>query len=460
MNLRRRRHPDDQRPLRVAQVCGTAEGGLWMVQIAAGLQRRGFDVVAVIGGEGGGTASALRKAGVPYVVLPHHLLFSASWLANQIGRLPVIGFLRAFIDLWGVVRQSVRMARLFRELEVDIVHTHLVSSMVIARIAGVLAGVPVRVSMIAAPMHLESRAFRKLDTATYRLDDRILAGCQYTNDLYARLGIPARKRTTVGYGVDPHGYRPDLADRARVRREFGIADETPLVGQIAFFYPVLRDGVGPPGAGGRGIKGQEDLLAAAAIVLQQRPDVRFLVVGDGFGEGGQRHFEQVKRLAGELGVAHAVIFPGRRRDLVDVIAALDVSVQCSLTENYGGTIESLLMERPMVATRAGGMPEVVIHEETGLLVPIRDPAALAAAILRLIEDPELARRLGVSGRQRMLERHTIQQTTDGVVEVYREIARRKGLVAPPLLDDRPAVPREVADAPIGLMPRDVLFSDS
>ncbi len=460
MNLRRgRRRPDDQRPLRVAQVCGTAEGALWMVQIAAGLERRGFEVVAIIGGDGGGTAAALRKAGVPFVVMPHHLLHSSSRIASRIGRIPVIGFLRGFIDLVSLIRQVRRMARLFRELDVDVVHTHLVSSMVIARLAAVMAGVPIRVSMIAAPLHLESRMLRKLDTLTYRLDDRILAGCEHTNELYARLGVPARKRTTVGYGVDPHGFDPGAADGARIRRELGFADDTPLVGQVAFFYPVLRHGIGPPGSQGRGIKGQEDLLAAAAIVLKERPDVRFVVVGDGFGEEGKRHFESVKQLACELGVDHAVVFTGRRSDHVDILAALDISVQCSLTENYGGTIESLLMEKAMIATRAGGMPEVVIDGETGLLVPVRDPQALAAAILRLVRDPELGRTLGRAGRELMLRKHTIQQTTDGVVDVYADIARRKGINAPPLLAAGRVPPPGDAEASLGLMPSDVLFSD-
>jgi glycosyltransferase involved in cell wall biosynthesis len=152
-----------------------------------------------------------------------------------------------------------------------------------------------------------------------------------------------------------------------------------------------------------------------------------------------------------------VIFAGRRPDLVDVLASLDVSVHCSLSENYGGTIESLLMEKPMVATRAGGMPEVVIDNQTGLLVPVRDPEALSDAILRLVEDPELRHRLGKEGRARMLERHTIQRTIDGVIDVYREVAEERGLVRPPF--DEPGVHRfEESLGPLGLMPSDVLFT--
>jgi glycosyltransferase involved in cell wall biosynthesis len=454
--LRRPKRPD--RPLRVAQICATTDGGLWMVQIAVGLQRRGFDVVAIVGSEDGGTAAALRKAGVPLVALPQRL-WRYSRFASLVGKLPVVGRLRYVIDAFYLLGSALQMARLLRRLEVDVIHTHIFSSMLIGRVAGVIARVPVRVAMIASPLQLESALLRRLDLLTYRLDHRILAGCQHTNDLYRRIGVPARHLRTVGYGVDPAGFDPARADRRRLRRELGLAEDTVVVGQVAWFYGALMPPVAPPGMTGRGIKGHEDLMAAARLVLDKRPDVRFLVVGDGFGDAGMRHFEDIRRLGRELGIEDAVIFAGRRSDLVDVLASLDVSVQCSLSENYGGTIESLLMERPMVATAAGGMPEVVIDEETGLLVPVRHPEALAAAILRLVEDPELAHRLGKAGRARMLERHTIQHTIDGVIDAYRELAAERGLTRPPL--DAPA-PTEFADSlgSLGLMPSDVLFSES
>jgi glycosyltransferase involved in cell wall biosynthesis len=444
------------RPLRVAQVCATTDGGLWMVQIAVGLQRRGFDVVAIVGGDDGGTAAALRKAGVPFVAMPQRL-WRYSRLSATIAKLPVVGRLRYVIDGLFFIGAVLRMARLLRRLRIDVVHTHIFSSMLIGRLAAALARVPIRVAMVAGPLHLESVTLRRLDLLTHRLDHRLLAGCQHTNDLYRSLGVAARYRRTVRYGIDPAGFDLAAADGRRVRRELGLADGTPVVGQVAWFYPVLMPPVAPPGMEGLGIKGHEDLLAAARIVLDRRPDVRFLVVGDGFGELGMRHFERIRRLATELGVADSVIFAGRRMDLVDVLAAFDVSVQPSLSENYGGTIESLLMKRPTVATDAGGMPEVVIDEQTGLLVPVRDPEALAAAILRLVEDPDLARQLGENGRARMLERHTIQHTIDGVIDVYREVAAERGLRRAPF-DDPAAHGEPESVGPLGLMPSDVLFS--
>jgi glycosyltransferase involved in cell wall biosynthesis len=459
MTLRRpRQSKRSDRPLRVAQICATTDGGLWMVQIAVGLQRHGFDVVAIVGSEDGGTAAGLRKAGVPFVALEQRL-WRHTRLASAVGRIPVVGRLRYLIDAFRLLGAALRMARLLRRLEVDVIHTHIFSSMLIGRVAGAIARVPVRVAMIPSPLQLEAALPRNLDLLTYRLEHRLLAGCQHTNDLYGRFRVPARYRRTVGYGVDPAGFDPAKADRHRLRRELGLGDDTVVVGQVSWFYGALMPPVAPPGMSGRGIKGHEDLMAAARLVLDRRPDVRFLVVGDGFGEAGMRHFEDIRRLARDLGIEDAVIFAGRRSDLVDVLASLDVSVQCSISENYGGTIESLLMERPMVATAIGGMPEVVIDEETGLLVPVRQPEALAAAILRLVEDPELARRLGEAGRARMLERHTIQHTIAGVIDAYRELAAERGLRRPPF--SRPAPDRSAESlGSLGLVPSDVLFAES
>ena len=158
-----------------------------------------------------------------------------------------------------------------------------------------------------------------------------------------------------------------------------------------------------------------------AIIIRTRPDVRFVLVGGGWGAPGEEHRRAIEERCRELGLEKHVIFTGARDDVPDALAALDVSVQCSLSENYGGTIESLLMERPTVATRVGGMPETVQDEVTGLLVPPRDPPALAAAILRLIEDPALGRALARRGRELMLERFTTEAMTEAVARLYAEL---------------------------------------
>jgi glycosyltransferase involved in cell wall biosynthesis len=399
------------------------------------LRERGFDVVAIIGSAGGDTARALDAAGVPFVAMAQPLL-STSRIAGRIGATRYIGYARFAVDAVALLRTAGRMARVLRRLRVDATHTHVISSTIVGRIAALMAGVPLRIGMIPGPYHLDSTWLRRADLATLWMDHRVIAGCQRTDDLYESLGVPARRRRVVSYGVDPAEYDPASADPHRVRRELGIDAGVPLVGQVAYFYAVDDSPLAPPQVRGRGVKGHEDFVDAARIVLDARPDARFVLVGDGWGPLGERHRDDIRRRCRDLGLEDAVIFTGRRTDVPDVLAALDVSVQCSLSENYGGTLESLFMRAPTIATRVGGMPEAVRHEETGLLIEPRDPAGLAAAMLRLLDDRELAARLGAAGRELMFERFTIQGTAAGVASVLTELAAERGLHRPPL---QPAV---------------------
>jgi glycosyltransferase involved in cell wall biosynthesis len=332
-----------------------------------------------------------------------------------------------------MLRAALAMARALRRLDAEVVHAHVFPSIIVGRVAGVVARTPVRVSMVPGPYQLEARALRAIDLATGWLEHRTIGGSRRVDDLYAQAGVPARRRRFVPYGADPSEFRPEASDPARIRAELGIDAEAPLIGQIAHFYGVPDGPFAPPATHGRGLKGHEDHLAAAALVLEERPDARFVFAGAGLGEEGEAHRADMVQRSHALDLEHAVSFLGPRSDVPDVLAALDVSVQCSLSENYGGTIESLLMERPTVATRVGGMPEVVRHERTGLLVAPRDPRALADAILRLIADRELGRRLGAAGRRLMLEAgYTTEACVDGIARVYSEMGMLPRLPLRPL----------------------------
>ncbi len=143
-----------------------------------------------------------------------------------------------------------------------------------------------------------------------------------------------------------------------------------------------------------------------------------MLAGAGWGVAGERYRQRLIARCREEHLDDAVSFLGRRDDIPDILSALDVAVQCSLCENYGGTIEALMMERPTVATRVGGMPETIRHGETGLLVPPRDPEALAAAILELLGDRPRALAMARAGRALMLERFQISGTADGIAALY------------------------------------------
>lgn len=395
------------RPIRVLHVADTESGAHWMFEILRKLQERGYEVGAVISGESGDLAPKLNRAGIPYSVQDMRITSP--------------------LDLVSLSRKVLRLAKLMRALRPDIVHYHLFRSVVLGRAAAWIAGVPCRFSMITGPFYLEAPAPREIDLRTLWMDTAVIASCERTRELYRRFGVKKRIEL-VYYGADPAHFDPSQADAQKLRRELGIAAHNPLVGMVAHFYPPLPAGPWSPShLQGRGVKGHETFIHAARLILADKPNAKFVLVGAGWGDRGQAYEKGLREEVKAKRLDHAVLFTGVRRDIPDVLAGLDVAVQCSRSENLGGTIESLLMGRPTVATAVGGMVDTIRHNETGVLVPPDDPEALAQAIVGLLDDPEKARQLGRRGREWALERFTLAKTVDDLDRLYQQALKRAPL---------------------------------
>jgi glycosyltransferase involved in cell wall biosynthesis len=191
--------------------------------------------------------------------------------------------------------------------------------------------------------------------------------------------------------------------RGELRGELGIDPEVPLVGIVGRLVP---------------IKAHETFLAAAVEVRDAVPRAQFLIIGD-----GERR-QELQRLVDQLGLSTSVRFLGWRRDLVRVYPDLDVVALTSLNEGSPVVlIEALAAARPVVSTAVGGVPEVVIHGETGLTVPASNASALGAAIVTLLRDRPLAERLGMTGRRHVYPRYDSSRLVDDVKHLYlRELA--------------------------------------
>lgn len=393
-------------PLRIVHLTPTANGAPWLVAFLIEQKKRGYDVHAVIAGSDGDIAPKLRAAGIPFDVLPFNLLGAGTPLKA--------GFL------------VLRAARLLRKLRPDIIQTHIFEATLLGRLAGWVADVPIVISMNTGPFSLESPLLRMLDIGTAFIDHKTVASCEYTRTLYLECGIPAGKLDVIYYTIDPAAFDPAVADGARVRRELGLSAATPVVGYVAFFYPkITSPAVAPPRLLNRGIKGHDVLIRAIPKVLEHFPDARFVLVGQTWGAEPKPCPDDLLALIRELGVEPAVVLAGKRDDVPDVLASFDVSVHCSLNDNLGGTAESLMMARPMVVSDIGGFRDTVLHEETGLRVPVDDPDALADGIVRLLRDRVYAKQLGEAGRRRMLERFTLQRSIDDLGNLYERCANER-----------------------------------
>ena len=295
--------------------------------------------------------------------------------------------------------------------------------MIIGRIAGWIANVPVRLSMIAGPFHLEAYTPRWIDRATAWMDTGIIASCEHTLKLHRACGISPRRLSLIYYGPDESKFDPANLRCGLVRQEFGWPADAPLIGMVAIFYTEFgRNRWTPPVLHGRAGKGHEELIRAARIVLREFPNAKFLLVGPAWHAGGEKFLARMQALVAELGLKESVVFTGFRSDVPQIYRDLDVSVQASLNENLGGTIESLLMACPTVATRVGGLTDSIVDGVTGVLVSPADPADLAQGILRLLRDRKRARALAEAGRARMLARFTLSRTIADLHALYLRLS--------------------------------------
>jgi glycosyltransferase involved in cell wall biosynthesis len=243
-----------------------------------------------------------------------------------------------------------------------------------------------------------------LDRNLIRLDHVVIVPSEAMRDQLVARGVPADKVRLVRTGIDVDRFAPRPRDPA-VRASLGIADDAFVLLNIGRLVAV---------------KGQEDLLRAFVRVRAERPGAVLLIAG----EGPER--PALEQLARELSIAPAVKLLGNRSDVPELLRASDLLVQSSREEALATVVcEALAAERPVVATDAGGTREVV-RTDTGLLVPARDPDALARGVLDLAREPERARSLARAGRELMLREYTLEVTARGTEAAYREALARAG----------------------------------
>ena len=288
---------------------------------------------------------------------------------------------------------------------VDIIHAHRAHAHSLGLLAATLTGRPFLVSRRVSFKPKQNWGSRVKYTSP-RVT-RITAVSQAVKDVLVDFGVRPETVEVIYSGSDPALYGPD-SDGARIRREFGIAPDAPLVGKVANFY--------------HGWKGHDTFLGAARKVAVDVPDVRFLLVGH------RTDGEKMRDMISRFGLSDRVMAAGYRTDVPDILAALDVSVNCPRAgEGLSGAVrESLAVGRPVVATDVGGNRELVRDGETGFLVPPEDATALAQAVLRLLSDGDLAARLAANGARFVRQNLTIDRMVEKTEQLYRDVLTEVG----------------------------------
>jgi glycosyltransferase involved in cell wall biosynthesis len=259
----------------------------------------------------------------------------------------------------------------------------------------------------AAPVVAHAR--QEVDPAKvkrYELDraDCILAVSHCIQSALEAGGVSPSRVQTVYSGV-PLGQIPSRIDGRELRVSLGIPVGTPLIGTVANLFPR---------------KGYEVMLRAMSAVLRTRPDVHYLIVG----KGEHGYEETLRELVCSLGIHKHVHFAGFQERVYPYLAALTLYVQPALMEGFGiAVLEAMAIGKPVVATRAGGLPEIVDHEKTGLLVPPGNSDALAAAVLVLLQDPARATAMGQAGQSRVAL-FSVEKMMEQLTQVYGAVLAR------------------------------------
>ncbi len=301
------------------------------------------------------------------------------------------------------LRAAWRLARVLRQLGPGVVHAHDQHAVAMAALAlslGPLERRPMLVASRRLDFHINKNAFSRWK---HRQVDCFICISEMIRSMLIGDGVPADRTAVVHSGIDVD--RVASAPAANVHAEFWLPTHAPVVGNVAALVAH---------------KGQRYLIDAAPFVLRELPDARFLIVGQ-----GELELALQKQITNRHLAKH-VILAGFRPDALSLHKGFDVFVMSSVTEGLGTSLlDAMASARPVVATRTGGIPEVVEDGETGLLVPPRNPQALAHAIVRLLRDEPLRQRMAAAGLVRVRAHFSADRMVQQTLDVYARLVDRR-----------------------------------
>jgi glycosyltransferase involved in cell wall biosynthesis len=340
----------------------------------------------------------LRTGGTEVVVFPAHapLRFKASWMNTLLAPLKkAINFHR------GVVVPTLAHARFLRARRIDLLN---LNNSITRNHPWMLAALLTGTTCVTHEMGINHR-YSRLSRFLGRRLARVVCVSHAVRNAMRKCGVDFPNITVIHCGIDLTRYV--LKDSPQtLRRKHGIPDDAPVVGVVGNI---------------RQWKGQETIVRAVALLARAFPALKCLLVG-ACSESDRPFQQHLERLCDELGVTGNVIFAGFQTNAIDYMELMDVVVHTSTHPEPFGivTLEAMSRSKPLVSTTIGGPAEVVVNGETGLLIEPGDPQKLASAIESLLKDPERAREMGRKGRQRLLDKFTLQQNLAKTMQVYEQ----------------------------------------
>jgi len=353
-------------------------GQITVLNLAAGLDPASFET-AVCSGGGGPLEAELRQRGIPHIPF----------------------------DFPRVPGRGVRkLAAVLEKGRFDLLHTHGGVAGLFGRAAARHARIPAVVHTLHGIHYLHyrnpvlKRALIVLERRCSRGTDAVIVVSEADRDAARCLRLAPPERIKLIRNGVPSRPEPDVAVKDKLRRELGL-EGGPVVGAVSRLHRQ---------------KGVVDFVGAAARILRERPDARFVVVG-----GGPLR-KEIEAEIGKAGLSGKFMLAGERQDARDILSIFDVFALPSLWEGLPYVlVEAAALGKPIVATDIDGVREVLKDGETGLRVPVADPGALARAVIRLLDDGVLAARLGNNARAAIPRLFSMDRMLEETGALYREV---------------------------------------
>lgn len=348
----------------------------------------GDDVLLVTGPSPGPEGNLLDRIDVPLRTVP-----------SLVRAIRPVSDLRAYLELKSILRD-------FRP---DIVHTHSAKAGILGRAAAHALKIPVVHTVHGAPFHpYQSSVTRFLYRAAERWagkrTDALISVADAMTDLLALSGVaPREKFRTIYSGMETGPFLDSAVHRSKTRTEFGFSDDDIVIGKIARLFH---------------LKGHEYVIEAAGNIVRKIPNARFFFIGNGI------LADRYKSIISERGLERHFVFAGLvpPERIPEMISAMDILVHTSLREGLARVLpQALLAGKPVISYDIDGAREVVLHEETGLLLSPESIVELEDAIIRLAGAPDLRDKYGEEGRKRFSERFEHNFMTRKIRKLYEEI---------------------------------------
>ncbi len=312
---------------------------------------------------------------------------------------------KSFLD---APRAILNIIFILKKYRINILHTHLFHAGILGHFAALFA--PKTLVLMTRHYsnytHLYGTAFQRLlDRWSLKATKYIIAVSYGVLKALTQLEVVDLKKIIVIHnGIDLNQFNLSFGAGTRIRNELNINKNIKIIGAIGTLHPR---------------KGHEYFVHSAEIVCRKRKGVKFIIIGDGIAE------RRLIELRDSLGLREKMIFTGYRKDAPYLLSMMDILVQPSLEEGFGLTIiEAMVLSKPVIATNVGGIPEIVEDKVSGLLVPEKDPEAIAQAINYLLDNPDKMTQLGANAKIRVFDKFSLSAMVRKYEIVYGELINK------------------------------------